>query len=148
MTLIYDVAHNIAKMEVHEVDGVERQVLVHRKGATRAFPDQPVFIPGSMGTASYILVGQPGSMRETFGSACHGAGRSMSRTKARKGMNAREIQAALKRRGIIVRALSREGISEERPEAYKDIESVVEVVHRAGIASKVARLCPMGVVKG
>lgn len=148
MPLIYDVAHNIAKMETHEVEGKPKRVLVHRKGATRAFPGQPVLIPGSMGTASYVLVGKPGSMTETFGSACHGAGRVMSRSAAKKGQTAKEIQSDLESRGIIVKALTREGITEEKPEAYKDIEAVVDVVHNAGLAGKVARLRPIGVVKG
>jgi tRNA-splicing ligase RtcB len=148
LPLIYDVAHNIAKHETHIVDGKKRQVLVHRKGATRAFPDQPVFIPGSMGTASYFLMGQEGAMRETFGSACHGAGRVLSRTAARKGVTAKEIQKELESRGIIVQSLTREGLTEEKPDAYKDIESVVDVVHNAGLASRVARLRPIGVIKG
>jgi tRNA-splicing ligase RtcB len=147
MPLIYDVAHNIAKIETHVVDGVQRRVLVHRKGATRAFPGQPVFVPGSMGTASYLLLGQPGS-EETFGSACHGAGRVLSRSASKKGTSAKEIQKELESRGIIVESLTREGLTEERPEAYKDIESVVDVVHRAGLASRVARLKPIGVIKG
>jgi tRNA-splicing ligase RtcB len=147
MPLIYDVAHNIAKIEKHVVDGKERRVLVHRKGATRAFPDQPVFVPGSMGTASYLLLGQRGSS-ESFGSACHGAGRVLSRSAAKKGTTAKEIQKELESRGIIVESLTREGLTEERPEAYKDIESVVDVVHNAGLASRVARLKPIGVIKG
>jgi tRNA-splicing ligase RtcB len=147
MPLIYDVAHNIAKQETHTVQGRERRVLVHRKGATRAFAGQPVFVPGSMGTASYLLMGQPGS-EETFGSACHGAGRVLSRSAAKKGAGAKEIQKELESRGIIVQSLTREGLTEERPEAYKDIESVVEVVHNAGLASRVARLKPVGVIKG
>jgi tRNA-splicing ligase RtcB len=148
MPLIYDVAHNIAKLETHVVDGKQRRVVVHRKGATRAFPDQPVFIPGSMGTASYFLIGQEGAMRETFGSACHGAGRVMSRSAAKKGVTAKEIQKELESRGIIVESLTREGLTEEKPDAYKDIESVVDVVHNAGLAARVARLRPIGVVKG
>lgn len=148
MPLIYDVAHNIAKRERHRVGRNEMDVLVHRKGATRAFPNQPVFIPGSMGTASYFLVGRPGAMLETFGSACHGAGRVLSRTASRRGASAREIQAALQSRGIIVRSLTKEGLTEEKPEAYKDIESVVDVVEGAGIAGRVARLKPVGVIKG
>ena len=148
MPVIYDVAHNIAKLETHKVDGKQRRVLVHRKGATRAFPGQPVFIPGSMGTASYFLLGQEGSMRETFGSACHGAGRVMSRSAAKKGETAKEIQKELESRGIIVQSLTREGLTEEKPEAYKDIEAVVDVVHNTGLAARVARLRPMGVVKG
>jgi tRNA-splicing ligase RtcB len=148
MPLIYDVAHNIAKLETHIVDGKEKRVLVHRKGATRAFPGQPVFIPGSMGTASYFLRGLEGSMRETFGSACHGAGRVLSRSAAKKGTTAKEIQKELESRGIIVESLTREGLTEERPEAYKDIEAVVDVVHNAGLAARVARLKPIGVIKG
>jgi len=148
LPLIYDVAHNIAKREQHMVDGRQRRVVVHRKGATRAFPNQPVFIPGSMGTASYFLKGQEGAMRETFGSACHGAGRVMSRSAAKKGVTAKEIQKELESRGIIVESLTREGLTEEKPEAYKDIESVVDVVHNAGLAARVARLRPIGVIKG
>ncbi len=148
MPLIYDVTHNIAKMETHAVDGKPKRVLVHRKGATRAFPNQPVFIPGSMGTASYFLLGQEGAMRESFGSACHGAGRVLSRSAAKKGVTAKEIQKELESRGIIVQSLTREGLTEEKPEAYKDIEAVVEVVHRAGLARRVARLRPIGVIKG
>jgi tRNA-splicing ligase RtcB (3'-phosphate/5'-hydroxy nucleic acid ligase) len=148
MPVIYDVAHNIAKLETHRVDGTQKRVLVHRKGATRAFPGQPVFIPGSMGTASYFLLGQEGAMRETFGSACHGAGRVLSRSAAKKGVTAKDIQKDLESRGIIVQSLTREGLTEEKPEAYKDIEAVVEVVHNAGLASRVARLRPIGVIKG
>jgi tRNA-splicing ligase RtcB len=148
MPLIYDVAHNIAKQETHNVDGRQRKVVVHRKGATRSFPDQPVFIPGSMGTASYFLMGQEGALRETFGTACHGAGRVLSRSAAKKGVTAKEIQKELESRGIIVESLTREGLTEEKPEAYKDIESVVDVVHNAGLAARVARLRPLGVIKG
>ena len=148
MPVIYDVAHNIAKKESHVVDGVQRRVVVHRKGATRSFPNQPVFIPGSMGTASYFLVGQDNAMRETFGTTCHGAGRVLSRSAAKKGVTAKEIQKELESRGIIVESLTREGLTEEKPEAYKDIEAVVDVVHNAGLASRVARLRPIGVVKG
>jgi tRNA-splicing ligase RtcB (3'-phosphate/5'-hydroxy nucleic acid ligase) len=148
MPVVYDVAHNIAKFETHNIDGKQKLVLVHRKGATRAFPGQPVFIPGSMGTASYFLLGQEGSMRETFGSACHGAGRVLSRSAAKKGTTAKEIQKELESRGIIVESLSREGLTEEKPEAYKDIEEVVDVVHNAGLAARVARLKPIGVIKG
>lgn len=148
MPVIYDVAHNIAKLETHTVNGKQKRVVVHRKGATRAFPDQPVFIPGSMGTASYFLLGLEGAMQETFGSACHGAGRVMSRSAAKKGVTAKEIQKELESRGIIVESLTREGLTEEKPEAYKDIESVVDVVHNAGLAARVARLRPIGVIKG
>ncbi|MBL8178262.1 MAG: RtcB family protein [Bryobacterales bacterium] len=159
--VLYDVCHNIAKREKHVVDGVKRDVLVHRKGATRAFPPnhheipqdykhigQPVFVPGSMGTASWILTGADGAMRETFGSVCHGAGRLLSRTAARKGRNAREVQDALAARGIIVRSETRDGILEEIPEAYKDVDEVIAVVTGAGLAKPVARLRPMGVIKG
>lgn len=161
LELIYDVCHNIAKRETHVVDGVKRDVLVHRKGATRAFPPghreipsdyrtigQPVFIPGSMGTASWVLVGQQRAMEETFGSVCHGAGRLMSRTAVRKGKDARQEQRKLEQSGILVRSESRDGILEELPEAYKNVDEVIEVVHRAGLAKKVARLRPMGVIKG
>jgi tRNA-splicing ligase RtcB len=161
LTLIYDVCHNIAKEEEHVVDGRKRKLLVHRKGATRAFPaghrevpenyrqiGQPVFVPGSMGTASWVLVGQPGAMKESFGSVCHGAGRLLSRTAVRKGKNIQEERAKLERNGILVRSESRDGILEELPEAYKDVDEVIEVVHSAGLAKKVARLRPMGVIKG
>jgi len=148
LPVIYDVAHNIAKLETHSIDGSKKRVLVHRKGATRAFPNQPVFIPGSMGTASYFLLGQETAMRETFGTACHGAGRVLSRSAAKKGVTAKEIQKELESRGIIVESLTREGLTEEKPEAYKDIEAVVDVVHNAGMASRVARLRPIGVIKG
>lgn len=159
--LVYDVSHNIAKREKHTVDGVRRDVLVHRKGATRAFgpgrPDlpasyrhtgQPVLIPGSMGTASWILVGAEGAMKETFGSVCHGAGRLMSRTAAKRGRDASRVRRELEERGIVVRSETRDGILEEIPEAYKNVDQVVEVVHLAGLARKVARLRPLGVIKG
>jgi len=161
LSLVYDVCHNIAKRERHVVEGKKCDVLVHRKGATRAFPPghrdipgayrqigQPVLIPGSMGTASWILVGAEGAMRETFGSVCHGAGRLMSRTAARKGRDAREVQKRLEEQGILVRSESRDGILEEVPEAYKNVDEVIEVVHDAGLARKVARFRPMGVIKG
>lgn len=161
LSLIYDVCHNIAKRERHEVDGRAKDVLVHRKGATRAFPPghreipaayrhvgQPVLVPGSMGTASWILIGAEGAMREAFGSVCHGAGRLMSRTAARKGRNAREVLNKLEEMGIVARSETRDGILEEIPEAYKDVDEVIEVVHAAGLARKVARLRPMGVIKG
>ncbi len=161
LTTLYDVCHNIAKRERHEVDGKKRDVLVHRKGATRAFPSghreipavyrhvgQPVLIPGSMGTASWILVGAEGAMKETFGSVCHGAGRLMSRTAAKKGRTAKQVEKELEERGVIVRSETKDGILEEIPEAYKDVDEVIEVVHKAGLAHKVARLRPMGVIKG
>ncbi len=161
LDLVYDVCHNIAKRERYEVEGRKREVLVHRKGATRAFPaghreipaayrtvGQPVFIPGSMGTASWVLVGQPGAMQETFGSVCHGAGRLMSRTAVKKGRDARLETRKLEEAGILVKSESRDGILEELPDAYKNVDEVIEVVHHAGLARKVARLRPMGVIKG
>lgn len=140
LSLVYDVAHNIAK--------VEENVVVHRKGATRAFPDQPVLIPGSMGTASYVLLGQPASLEVSFGSSCHGAGRRMSRTQARREVTADALRKELGTQGIIVNAGSHRGLVEEAPLAYKDIDEVVNVIHEAGIAKKVVRLRPLVVVKG
>ncbi|MCL4814039.1 MAG: RtcB family protein [Vicinamibacteraceae bacterium] len=161
LDVVYDVCHNIAKLETHTVEGRARRVLVHRKGATRAFPaghpelpaayratGQPVFIPGSMGTASWVLAGAPGAMAESFGTTCHGAGRRLSRTAARRGRDARAVVRALEEAGVIVRSETRDGILEEIPEAYKDVDEVIEVVHGAGLARKVARLRPMGVIKG
>jgi len=161
MHLIYDVAHNIAKFEEHEVAGVPKRVWVHRKGATRAFPPehpevpdayraigQPVLIPGDMGRASWVLLGQPGSMQQSFGSACHGAGRLLSRTAAVKKAHGRQIADELRRRGVIAHARSWQGLAEEQPDAYKDVDLVVEVVHRAGLAKKVVRMRPIGVIKG
>jgi tRNA-splicing ligase RtcB len=154
---VYDVAHNVAKVERHQ----GREVLVHRKGATRAFPagsgdipaayrdvGQPVFIPGSMGTASYVLAGEPGSMERSFGTTCHGAGRRLSRTAAKKAIHGAELRRQLEAQGIVVRSASNKGLAEEAPFAYKDVESVVDVVARAGLARRVARLVPIGVVKG
>ncbi len=159
--VVYDVCHNIAKMERHPVNGEERAVMVHRKGATRAFPaarpevpedyrawGQPVLIPGSMGTASYVLVGAPGSMRETFGTTCHGAGRLMSRNAAKRSAFAQNARERLEEQGIVVRSETRDGIVEEIPEAYKDVEAVIRVVHEAGLSKRVARLKPLGVIKG
>lgn len=161
LRIVYDVAHNIAKEEQHTVDGELKRVLVHRKGATRAFPagrpeiperyrsvGQPVLIPGSMGTSSYVLVGTELAMAETFGSSCHGAGRAKSRTAAKKEITAEELLKQLKARGIHVRGASKSGLTEENPNAYKDVSAVVDVVHNAGIARKVAKLVPMGVIKG
>jgi len=161
MGLVYDVAHNIAKFEEHEVEGQKKRLWVHRKGATRAFPakhpevpsmyrgiGQPVIIPGDMGRASWVLAGQSGSMEQTFGTACHGAGRIMSRTAAVKHAQGRRIDQELAAKGIIARARSWKGLAEEQPDAYKDVDLVVEVVHRAGLARKVARMRPIGVVKG
>lgn len=157
LTLVYDVAHNIAKLEQH---GDER-VCVHRKGATRAFgpshpetPEryrpvgQPVFIPGSMGTASYVLAGNDAALTLSFGSTCHGAGRAMSRGEAKRSRTGAEVRHELERQGIIVRCPSSGELAEEAPTAYKDVERVVDVVHQAGLARKVARLRPVGVVKG
>jgi tRNA-splicing ligase RtcB len=145
LSIVYDVAHNVAKVERYPDVG---EVVVHRKGATRAFPGQPVLIPGSMGTASYLLVGEEKAMSETFGSSCHGAGRTMSRTKARAEIRIEELRGRLRSAGIVAEAGSSKGLVEEAPEAYKDIDAVVDVVARAGIARKVARFRPMGVVKG
>ena len=146
--VVYDVAHNIAKEEEHQVNGRRRRVLVHRKGATRAFPDQPVLVPGDMGRYSFVLLGTEAAMRETFGSTCHGAGRVLSRTAAVKAARGRRIADELAARGVIARATGRDALAEEMPEAYKDVKDVVEVVHRFGISRKVARLRPVGVVKG
>ena len=161
MNLVYDVSHNIAKVEKHTIDGKQRSVVVHRKGATRAFPankeevpkkyrdlGQPVFIPGSMGTGSWILLGQPNSMNLTFGSTAHGAGRTMSRTKARQNYTESQVKKFLSDKGIEVKALTRDGIVEETPQAYKDVDSIVNVSHELGIATKVAKLVPIGVIKG
>jgi len=159
--LIYDVCHNIAKFEEHEFKGRKHRVCVHRKGATRAFaagnpalPEalraigQPVLIPGDMGRYSFVAIGLPGAMRETFGSSCHGAGRVMGRIKAKKAMAGRNLVAELKARGVVVRAHSRGGIAEEMPDAYKDVADVVEVMEIAGVTRRVARLKPMIVIKG
>ena len=161
LQLVYDVAHNIAKLEEHVVDGQKKHVWVHRKGATRAFPPhhaelpgeyasigQPVLIPGDMGRASWVLVGQPGSMEQSFGSACHGAGRLMSRHAAIRKAQGRRIDQELRERGIIACGRSWKGLAEEQPDAYKDVDAVVDVVHHAGLAKKVARLRPIGVIKG
>ncbi len=161
MHMVYDVAHNIAKFEEHVVDGIPRKVVVHRKGATRAFaaghPDvpekyraagQPVLIPGDMGRASYVLVGTQKAMEETFGSTCHGAGRLLSRHAAIRATKGRSILRELQDKGIYVLARGRETLSEEAPEAYKNIDDVVHVVHMAGISRKVAKMRPLGVVKG
>ncbi len=148
LAMVYDVAHNIAKIEEYSVNGGKQKLVVHRKGATRSFPGQPVLIPGSMGTASYLLVGQEGAMRESFGSSCHGAGRRMSRTEAKRKVRGDALKEELKARGIAIAAGSLSGLAEEAPQAYKDVEEVVSVVHGAGIAKKVARLRPVAVVKG
>ena len=161
MDLIYDVAHNIAKIETHTVNGVEKKLCVHRKGATRAFPPgsqhipkdyysigQPVLIPGDMGRCSYVLVGAEKSLDETFGSTCHGAGRLMSRNQAKKSAKGRSIERELEKNGIFIKAFGRGTIDEEIPEAYKDVTDVVNIVNGAGISRKVAKLKPLGVIKG
>lgn len=145
LSLVYDVAHNIAKIEEYENIG---KVIVHRKGATRAFPEQPVIIPGSMGTSSYILVGTEKAMKESFGSTCHGAGRRMSRHAALREVGGGQIKEELARKGIIIQTRSIKGLAEEAPLAYKNIDDVIEVVHNAGIAQKIARLRPIAVIKG
>jgi tRNA-splicing ligase RtcB len=162
MRLVYDVAHNIAKVERHAIDGEgTREVVVHRKGATRAFPKgmeeipdvyrdigQPVMLPGSMGTASWLLLGSSNSMDLTFGSTAHGAGRVMSRAAAKRAYTSQNARSMLRERGVYVRTLTREGMVEEVPQAYKDVDVVAEVSHNLGIATKVARLVPLGVIKG
>jgi tRNA-splicing ligase RtcB len=159
--VVYDVAHNIAKLEEHEVDGRRRRVCVHRKGATRALPPghpelaprfrrlgQPVMVPGDMGRASWVLLGLDRAASETFASCCHGAGRRLSRHAAKRLARPRDLPKELEARGILVRAASRATIDEEMPEAYKDVSEVVDVVHGAGLARKLARLRPLAVVKG
>ncbi len=161
MTLLYDVCHNIAKKELHSVDGHNVMLCVHRKGATRSLPPghpllsgiyrnvgQPVLIPGDMGTYSYVLAGAEGAMTHSFGSTCHGAGRLLSRTKAVKIAKDRSIHRELEDKGIFVQSRGKRTLKEEMPDAYKDISQVVEVVHQAGLATKVARLRPLGVIKG
>ncbi len=161
LSVVYDVAHNIAKVETHRVDGREMELVVHRKGATRAFPPghpelpeayrqvgQPVLIPGDMGRASYVLVGTEQAMRETFGSTCHGAGRVLSRHQAIKVAKGRAIAKELEASGILVRSAGKKTLAEEISEAYKDISNVVEVVHRAGLSRKIAKMRPLGVIKG
>jgi len=161
LSLVYDVAHNIAKVEEHEVQGRRRKLVVHRKGATRAFPaghpelpaeyrhtGQPVIIPGDMGRSSYVLAGAEGAMRQTFGSTCHGAGRVMSRHQAIKMAKGRSIRREMEDLGIAVMSAGRETLAEEMSEAYKDVANVVDVVVGAGLSRKVARMRPIGVVKG
>jgi tRNA-splicing ligase RtcB len=161
LKLVYDVAHNIAKVETHQINGDKKKVWVHRKGATRAFPPehaeipldyrsegQPVLIPGSMGTSSWVLVGAEKSMELTFGSTAHGAGRMMSRSEAKRRYWGGDIKAALEKRGIVVRAASASVLAEEADPAYKNVDVVVEVSDQIGIATKVARLVPIAVVKG
>ena len=161
MRLIYDVCHNIAKIETFNIQGKMKKLCVHRKGATRAFPagnadvpaqyrnvGQPVLIPGDMGSGSYVLVGQQKAMQETFGSACHGAGRVMSRTQATKVSQGRSISRELADQGVLVMAASKGTLREEMPEAYKNVSDVVQVMHEAGIAKKVARLKTIACIKG
>lgn len=159
--LIYDVCHNMAKIETHQVGGIQKRLCVHRKGATRAFPPesplipkvykklgQPVLIPGDMGRYSYVLVGTQRALHETFGSSCHGAGRLLSRRQAKKAARGRAIVRELEDRGIYVRSAGRATIAEEISEAYKDVTSVVNVIHNAGLGKKVVKLKPLGVIKG
>lgn len=161
LSLVYDVCHNIAKIEKHTVNNAETQVCVHRKGATRSFSPghpavpsryrsvgQPVLIPGDMGRASYIMRGTEKAMDETFGSTCHGAGRVMSRTQAIKSSKGRSIAKEMESRGVYVQAASRDTLAEEAPEAYKDVSKVVHVVHSAGISRLVAKIVPLGSIKG
>jgi tRNA-splicing ligase RtcB len=158
---VYDIAHNMGKIETHQVEGKPVEVCVHRKGATRAFGPgfhglpseyralgQPVLVPGSMGTASWVLIGTSESMMRSFGSTCHGAGRTMSRKKAKKTVWGEDLRKELQARGIHIRAGSMAGLAEEAPQAYKDVDAVVETVYKAGIADKVARLRPVAVIKG
>ncbi len=161
MQVVYDVAHNIAKMEPYEVNGKTRELCVHRKGATRAFPPnhpelpdkykpigQPVLIPGDMGRCSYVLVGREEAMRSTFGSSCHGAGRRMSRKAAIRAAKGRSIRNELLERGVVAMARGRTGLDEEQPDAYKDVTDVVNVVDGAGISKRVCKMRPIGVIKG
>jgi tRNA-splicing ligase RtcB len=161
MSLVYDVAHNIIKVEEYTIDGKKMKLAVHRKGATRAFPPgheelpkdykkigQPVIIPGDMGRNSYVLVGTEKAMEESFGSTCHGAGRNLSRHAAKKRAKGRAIEREMEDKGIIVKSTGKAILKEEMPEAYKDVTEVVNVVHRAGISKKVAKFRPIGVIKG
>lgn len=161
LSTVYDVCHNIAKWETHEVDGVMRRLCVHRKGATRAFgpghedvplryrdAGQPVIVPGDMGRYSYVLAGTQRAMKETFGSSCHGAGRRLSRVKAKRAAQGRQLFRELEDKGVFVRADSRRTMAEEMPEAYKDVADVVDVMHESGIATRVVKLIPLAVVKG
>ena len=161
MNLVYDVAHNIAKIEKHKIDGQEKSIIVHRKGATRAFPagspdiperyrnvGQPIFIPGSMASASWILLGNQNSMNLTFGSTAHGAGRVMSRTQSHKQYNYKQIIEEIQEKGIVLKSMTRYGVVEEAPEVYKDVDSIADISHRLKMATKVAKLVPIGVIKG
>jgi tRNA-splicing ligase RtcB len=162
MKLVYDVSHNIAKVERYHIDGEgTRDLMIHRKGATRAFPagmaqvseryravGQPVIIPGSMGTASWILLGNKKSLELSFGSTAHGAGRTMSRSAAKRTYSLDEVRKNLTDKGIYLKALTKEGVVEETPQAYKDVDRVATISHSVGIATKVVRLVPLGVMKG
>jgi tRNA-splicing ligase RtcB len=161
LRLVYDVAHNIGKIEDHQVEGRARRLCVHRKGATRAFPaghdevparyrhvGQPVFVPGDMGRYSFVAVGSEGAMRESFGSTCHGAGRMLGRKAAVRQLAGRDVAEELRRAGILVRARDRSLLAEEAPAAYKDVADVIRVCHAAGLSRRVARMRPVGVVKG
>src|SRR5216683_3086729 len=161
MKIVYDVAHNVAKTETHKVDGKMRKVIVHRKGATRSFPPgnaeipaeyrdvgQPVLIPGSMGTSSWVLIGTPKAMELSFGTTAHGAGRFMSRSAAKRKWRGADLKKTLESRGIVIRAASMEVLAEEAPDAYKDVDRVAEVSHQLGIGKKVVRMTPIGVAKG
>jgi tRNA-splicing ligase RtcB len=158
---VYDIAHNIGKIEKHTIDGSEKKVIMHRKGATRAFgpgrPEQPeryqsighpVFVPGTMGTASYVMAGTEHGMAVAFGSCCHGAGRNMSRMQAKRTVRGAELRQQLENKGIIIRTHSLAGLAEEAPIAYKDVDTVVDVVQGAELARTVARLRPLAVIKG
>jgi tRNA-splicing ligase RtcB (3'-phosphate/5'-hydroxy nucleic acid ligase) len=159
--IVYDVAHNIAKWETHKVNGKKSKLLVHRKGATRAFPaghrdipvkyrhvGQPVIIPGDMGTASWVLRAQQKAMEATFGSTCHGAGRAMGRGEAKRSVDYGHLMCEMDSKGILVCAGSKSGLVEEAPQAYKNVDDVVEVMHQSGISTKVARMRPLAVIKG
>ena len=161
MKLVYDVAHNIAKVEKHKIDGKEKPIVVHRKGATRAFPEgsteipkkyqkigQPIFIPGSMGSASWILLGNKNSLNLTFGSTAHGAGRVMSRTQSHKNFNYKQIIEEIQAKEIILKSMTRYGVVEEAPEVYKDVDTIANISHDLKLATKVAKLEPIGVIKG
>lgn len=148
LDILYDVAHNIAKIENYEINGKQKTVVMHRKGATRAFPGQPVIIPGNMGAGSYLLIGQEKSLSESFGSTCHGAGRRMSRHQAKREVRGSELKQELESEGIAIAAGSMSGLAEEAPVAYKNIDEVVDVVHNADIAKKVAKMRPLAVIKG
>jgi tRNA-splicing ligase RtcB len=158
---VYDVAHNIAKIETHLVEGKNIDVCVHRKGATRAFPKdhkkiprkykdigQPVIIPGDMGRYSYVAIGSETAMKETFGSTCHGAGRVLSRSAAKKQISGQQVVDTLQKKGIIIRSGNIRNLSEEASIAYKDVADVIDVVHEAGISKKILKLTPIGVIKG